>query len=60
MRWSPSCTVQGCSDRPNLAAASEDNERNSVLIRTPEGDEVVVVQIAGLIASPDRLRRRAR
>ena len=33
-----------------LAAASEDNERNSVLIRTPEGDEVVVVQIAGLIA----------
>lgn len=33
-----------------LAAASEDNERNSVLIRTPEGHEVVVVQIAGLIA----------
>ena len=33
-----------------LAAASEDNERNSVLIRTPEGQEVVVVQIAGLIA----------
>lgn len=33
-----------------LAAASEDNERNSVVIRTPEGYEVVVVQIAGLIA----------
>ena len=34
----------------DLAAASEDNERNSMLIRTPEGFEVVVVQIAGLIA----------
>lgn len=34
----------------DLAAASEDNERNSVLIRTPEGREVVVVQIAGLVA----------
>jgi phosphatidylserine decarboxylase len=33
-----------------LAAASEDNERNSLLIRTPEGHEVVAVQIAGLIA----------
>lgn len=33
-----------------LAVASEDNERNSVLIRTPEGHDVVVVQIAGLIA----------
>lgn len=33
-----------------LPTASEDNERNSVLIRTPEGHEVVVVQIAGLIA----------
>lgn len=33
-----------------LPAASEDNERNSVVIRTPEGHEVVVVQIAGLIA----------
>ena len=33
-----------------LAAASEDNERNSVLIRTPEGHQVVIVQIAGLIA----------
>ncbi len=34
----------------DLAAASEDNERNSVLIRTPEGLDVVVVQIAGLLA----------
>ncbi len=35
---------------PTLDAASEDNERNSVLIRTPEGVDVVAVQIAGLIA----------
>lgn len=34
----------------DLPAASADNERNSVLIRTPEGHEVVVVQIAGLLA----------
>lgn len=34
----------------DLAVASQDNERNSVVIRTPEGHEVVVVQIAGLIA----------
>jgi phosphatidylserine decarboxylase len=33
-----------------LEAASEDNERNSVLIRTPDGVEVVAVQIAGLVA----------
>jgi len=33
-----------------LAAASEDNERNSVVIRTPGGQQVVVVQIAGLLA----------
>jgi phosphatidylserine decarboxylase len=33
-----------------LAAASADNERNSVLIRTPEGAQVAAVQIAGLIA----------
>jgi phosphatidylserine decarboxylase len=30
--------------------ASADNERNSVWIRTPEGIDVVAVQIAGLIA----------
>ena len=34
----------------DLDKASEDNERNSLLLTTPEGDEVVVVQIAGLIA----------
>ena len=34
----------------DLAAASEVNERNSVVIRTPEGVEVVAVQIAGLVA----------
>jgi phosphatidylserine decarboxylase len=34
----------------DLPAASQDNERNSVVIRTPEGHEVVVVQFAGLIA----------
>lgn len=33
-----------------LAAASEDNERNSVVIRTPAGAEVIAVQIAGLLA----------
>lgn len=33
-----------------LAAASADNERNSVVIRTPEGLDVVAVQIAGLVA----------
>ena len=33
-----------------LEAASEDNERNSVLIRTSEGAEVIAVQIAGLVA----------
>ncbi|WP_298215846.1 phosphatidylserine decarboxylase [Acidocella sp.] len=30
--------------------ASDDNERNSILLRTPFGQELVVVQIAGLIA----------
>src|SRR3954463_338184 len=33
-----------------LAAASQDNERNSVLTRTPDGHDVVAVQIAGLVA----------
>jgi phosphatidylserine decarboxylase len=31
-------------------ASSDDNERNSVWIRTPEGHDVVAVQIAGLLA----------
>jgi phosphatidylserine decarboxylase len=34
----------------DLASASADNERNSVVIRTPDGVEVVAVQIAGLLA----------
>ena len=34
----------------DLAAASEDNERNSVVIRTREGTKVIAVQIAGLVA----------
>ena len=34
----------------DLEAASADNERNSIVIRTPDGAEVVAVQIAGLIA----------
>jgi phosphatidylserine decarboxylase len=34
----------------DLAAASADNERNSLLIRTPDGTEVIAVQIAGLVA----------
>ncbi|CRZ16395.1 phosphatidylserine decarboxylase [Mycolicibacterium neworleansense] len=33
-----------------LEAASEDNERNSVVIRAADGTEVIAVQIAGLIA----------
>ncbi|WP_158882117.1 phosphatidylserine decarboxylase [Amycolatopsis anabasis] len=34
----------------DLDKASEDNERNSVLLRTEDGQELVVVQIAGLVA----------
>ena len=34
----------------DLDKASEDNERNSLLLATPEGQQVAVVQIAGLIA----------
>src|SRR5262245_51320005 len=34
----------------DLAAASDDNERNSVVIRTPDGVEVVAVQIDWLVA----------
>ena len=40
----------GAFHSADLAAASADNERNSVLIHTPEGQNVVVVQIAGLLA----------
>ncbi|HEX3649178.1 MAG TPA: phosphatidylserine decarboxylase [Pseudonocardiaceae bacterium] len=34
----------------DLDKASDDNERNSVLLRTPDARDLVVVQIAGLIA----------
>ena len=34
----------------DLPAASDHNERTSVVIRTPEGVEVIAVQIAGLVA----------
>jgi phosphatidylserine decarboxylase len=34
----------------DLEAASADNERNSIVIRTPDGAEVIAVQIAGLVA----------
>jgi phosphatidylserine decarboxylase len=34
----------------DLDKASEDNERSSMLLRTPDGRDLVVVQIAGLIA----------
>jgi phosphatidylserine decarboxylase len=34
----------------DLPSASADNERNSILIRTPEGVNVLAVQIAGLVA----------
>jgi phosphatidylserine decarboxylase len=34
----------------DLEAASSDNERNSIVIRTPDGVEVIAVQIAGLVA----------
>jgi phosphatidylserine decarboxylase len=34
----------------DLQAASADNERNSIVIRTPDGTRVIAVQIAGLVA----------
>ena len=34
----------------DLPTASDSNERNSVLIRTPDGAQIVAVQIAGLVA----------
>ena len=37
----------GSADLPEASAA---NERNSVVIRTPDGHEVIAVQIAGLLA----------
>lgn len=49
-------TVEAVAYRPgtflsaDLAKASDDNERNSMLLRTADGHEVAAVQIAGLIA----------
>ena len=49
-------TVEAIVYRPgaflsaDLDKASEDNERNSMLLRTPDGHEVATVQIAGLVA----------
>jgi phosphatidylserine decarboxylase len=34
----------------NQARASEQNEQNALLLRTPEGQEISIVQVAGLIA----------
>ena len=34
----------------DLPVASADNERNSIVIRSPEGVEIIAVQIAGLVA----------
>ncbi len=34
----------------NLDKASDDNERNSILLRTPEGEQIFFIQIAGFIA----------
>lgn len=60
-------TVRKVAYRPgrflsaDLDKASEDNERNSMLLTTPAGLDVVIVQIAGLVArrivcdaAPDR------
>ena len=49
-------TVEAVTYRPgaflsaDLDKASEDNERNSMLLRTADGHEVAAVQIAGLVA----------
>jgi phosphatidylserine decarboxylase len=49
-------TVRGVAYRPgrfltaDLDKASEDNERNTVLLATADGHDVAVVQIAGLVA----------
>jgi phosphatidylserine decarboxylase len=48
--------VMAVAHRPGLfvsaemEAASEDNERNSIVIRTSDGVDVIAVQIAGLVA----------
>lgn len=42
--------VEGKFHPANLRRASRENERHAVHIRTQQGDDVVVVQIAGLLA----------
>lgn len=44
------CHRPGKFHSAELEAASELNERNSIVIRTPEGAQVIAVQIAGLVA----------
>lgn len=44
------CHRPGKFHSAELEAASELNERNSVVIRSPEGAQVIAVQIAGLVA----------
>lgn len=34
----------------NVAEASSENERNSVVVKTAKGDEIIFVQVAGLVA----------
>ena len=41
----------------NLDKSSDENERNALAIRLPDGREIAVVQIAGLIARRHPLRR---
>ncbi len=43
--YSPGLFVNAAADK-----ASEDNERNSVILEMPDGQNIAVVQIAGLIA----------
>ena len=38
------------SSTADLPSASSDNERNSIVIRTPEGVDIIATQIAGLVA----------
>ena len=43
----------------NLDKASHDNEHNAVVLRTPEGEKIVFIQIAGLIARRIECRLQA-
>jgi phosphatidylserine decarboxylase len=50
--------VPGKFFNATLNKASENNEREAVLLRTPQGDHVIYMRIAGLIAR--RIRRDIR